>query len=217
MFKTKTPPYKETLKEEIVNSIITAISFISALAGMLYLTKIAESYPNEMAIFASTVYGGSIVFMYLSSLLYHSIQHPTAKGFFKILDHCAIYVLIAGSYTPFCLLALQGTMGWAVFSIIWSLALLGIMFKTLYIDRFEKISVFLYILMGWGAVIMIKPLYLALPFEVFTLLVAGGITYTVGTIFFVWESKHYSHAIWHIFVYIASMLHFMALFLYLIH
>ena len=213
----KSPPYKETLKEEIFNSIITAISLITSIIALVYLSLLAQTYPNKMAVFASALYGSSIVFMYLTSMLYHAIPHPKTKGVFKVLDHCAIYILIAGSYTPFCLLALQGTLGWAIFSIVWSLALLGILFKAFYTHKFEKTSVFLYILMGWGGVVMIKPLYNLLPFDVFALLVAGGLTYTCGVVFFIFEKMHYSHFIWHVFVLVASMMHFLALILYLLH
>jgi hemolysin III len=216
MVKLKTPPYKETLREEIFNSITHGIGFVFAIVALICLLFVSNEHPNGMALFASAIYGTSVIILYLISTLYHGIQHTKTKYVFKILDHCAIYVLIAGSYTPFALLALQGTFGWAVFAIVWSIAVLGIIFKAFYTNSFEKTSTILYLLMGWGGVLMIKPLYQLLSIEVFSLLVAGGITYTLGIIFFVWERLHYSHAIWHIFVFIGSLLHFLAILFYLL-
>lgn len=213
MFKFKAHPYKETKAEEIVNSLINGIGLILAIIGLVYLISAAGEHPDKIAPFAGAVYGISTIVLYLSALLYHAIPHEKTKGIFKVLDHCAIYVLIAGSYTPFALLALQGTIGWAIFAIIWSLALIGMIFKLFYTNSFEKTSTLLYVLMGWGGVIMIKPLYLILPFDVFVLLVAGGITYTLGIIFFAWERLHFSHAIWHIFVFAGSLLHFLSILL----
>lgn len=217
MLKQKAPPYKETLKEEIFNSIIHGIGFLVSIGGLFYLLHIADEHPHEMATIASVIYGTSIVLLYLISMLYHAIQHEKTKGFFKFLDHCAIFILIAGSYTPFALLALQGTLGWAVFTIIWTIALVGIVFKVFHTNKYQNFSTVLYLMMGWGGVLMVKPLYQLLSIEVFALLVAGGVTYTIGILFFIWERVHYSHAIWHVFVFLGSLFHFLAIAFYLLN
>ncbi len=216
MFKMKIPPYKETLREEIFNCIIHAVGFVLSIAALIYLIRVSSVHHHKMAVLASAVYGSSVIVLYLTSMLYHGIQHPKAKGVLKVLDHCAIYILIAGSYTPFTLLALQGPFGWGVFIAVWTLALMGVVFKFFYTNSFEKTSTLLYLLMGWGGLTMIKPLYELLPLESFILLVTGGVTYTLGIIFFIWERLHYSHAIWHVFVLVGSLLHFLAILFYLI-
>ena len=154
--------------------------------------------------------------MYLASTLYHSFQHPKVKGVFKILDHAAIYLLIAGTYTPILLVSLRDAWGWSLFGVMWGLAVAGIVFKFFFIGRFEKLSLVIYLLMGWMGVIAAGQIIDALPFGGLLWLLAGGISYTTGVIFYRWEKLKYSHAIWHLFVLGGSICHFFAIFLYVL-
>jgi hemolysin III len=155
-----------------------------------------------------------MIILYLCSTLLHSIQHKKTKDIFEILDHSAIYLLIAGSYTPFLLVTLRGPLGWSMFGVIWGLAIIGIVLKCFYVKRFVLISTLCYILMGWLIVLAIKPLFQNLPFTGLVWLVAGGLLYTFGSIFYVWRRIPYHHAIWHVFVLAGSTCHFICVLLY---
>ena len=152
----------------------------------------------------------ALLLLYLASTLYHAIQHPVAKGRLKVFDHCAIYLLIAGTYTPLTLVGLRGSVGWWLFGAIWALALAGVVFKLFYTGRFKKLSTAIYIAMGWLVVVAIKPMWQS--FDGWTLgwLFAGGLAYTLGTYFYHRESVRYSHAIWHLFVLAGSVCHYIA-------
>ncbi len=141
-----------------------------------------------------------MIILYFFSTMLHSFRPSKAKRFFAILDHSAIYLLIAGTYTPFLLVSIRGALGWTLFGIIWGLAIGGIVFKFIFVDRFNLISTLFYILMGWMIIIAIKPLYESITGTGFTLLLIGGILYSFGAIFYIWEKLPYNHAIWHLFV-----------------
>jgi len=156
------------------------------------------------------------VLLFLCSTLYHSVPHARSKAVLKRLDHCAIYLLIAGTYTPFTLVTLHGVWGWSLFAFTWGLAIVGVLFKLVATGRYEKLSVSVYLLMGWCVLAAIKPLYHALPTGGLLLLLAGGLSYSGGVAFYTWQSLRYHHAIWHVFVLAGSMLHFFAVLVYVI-
>ena len=148
--------------------------------------------------------------LYLASTLYHSFQQPVLKRRLKVFDHCAIYLLIAGTYTPFTLVGLRGTVGWSLFAAIWTLALAGVVFKLFFTGRFRKLSTLIYVAMGWLVLVAIKPVLGALDSWTFGWLVAGGVFYTLGTVFYHRESIPYAHAIWHVFCIAGSVCHYLA-------
>jgi len=154
----------------------------------------------------------TMVLLYLVSTLYHSLAHTSARPMFKVLDHAFIYVLIAGTYTPFMLVYLRGPWGWSMFGALWALAAAGVAFKVLYADRFRRASTLLYLAMGWLGVIAAKPLLGAVPSLALLWLLAGGAAYSLGTLFYVWRGQRYHHAIWHLFVLAGTGCHFVAIY-----
>lgn len=204
-----------SLSEEIVNSITHGIGAALSVAGLTVLVVLAVLYGNVTQVVSFSVYGASLIILYLASTLYHSFQHPTVKRVFKIIDHAAIFLLIAGTYTPFLLLGVQGAWGWTLLIIIWGLAILGVSFKALFIHRFQKVSVLTYILMGWLSLLIIKSLLANIAIGGLIWLAVGGAAYTVGVVFYALKKVPYMHAIWHIFVIVGSLCHYFAVLLYL--
>jgi len=195
------------LGEEIANAVTHGVGAVLAIAGLVILMVYSESgYALSFAI-----YGGTLVALYLASTLYHSLAFTRARGLFRKFDHMAIFLLIAGTYTPFCLLVLKGWIGWTLFGVVWGLTIAGIVLKSLFTGRFEWLSVTIYILTGWIVVFAIKPIYEALSVQGFVLLVAGGAAYTIGTFFYVNSRIPYSHSIWHLWVLAGSTLHFFSI------
>jgi hemolysin III len=201
------------LREEIAHSIIHGIGAILAIAGLVILIVNATTFGSARHIVSCSIFGATLVLLYSASTLYHGIQHPKAKKVFKILDHSAIYLLIAGTYTPFTLINMQGTWGWSLFGIIWLAAFLGIILQFSPLRRFSSIRLILYVAMGWAALVAIKPLSASVPMSALTLIVAGGLSYTVGIVFYLWHRLPYHHAIWHVFVLSGSALHYIAVLL----
>ena len=156
------------------------------------------------------IYGATMVILYTASTLVHSFPPGKVKHIFEILDHSAIYFFIAGTYTPFLLIAIQGALGWTLLGIVWGLAIFGTVFKVFFVDRFLQLSTVLYIIIGWLIVFAWKPLIAAVPDYGVVFLVIGGIIYSVGAIFYVWRGFEYHHAVWHLFVLVGSVLHFLA-------
>jgi len=163
-----------------------------------------------------TIFGVTLIFLYSASTLYHSIQKPKAKSILKIIDHSCIYLLIAGTYTPFLLVTLRGALGWIMFGVIWSMAIIGVLFKIFFVHRFKIISTAAYLLMGWIIVFLIKPLIASLPAGGIILLIAGGLAYSLGVIFYAWKKLPFNHAIWHLFVLAGSICHFCAIIFYVL-
>jgi hemolysin III len=157
-----------------------------------------------------------MVFLYIASALYHSSWNPRHKHILKIIDHACIYLLIAGTYTPFTLVTLRGSWGWSLFTLVWGLALVGIIFQVFFVYRFRILATLAYLLMGWIIVIAVKPLVTQLPLGGLVWLIAGGLAYTAGAVFYVWKRLPYSHAIWHLFVICGSLCHFFAVLFYVI-
>ncbi len=204
-----------TLGEEIVHSITHGVGVALSVAGLTLLLVLAILYGNAYQIVSFSIYGASLIFLYLASTLYHSFQHPRVKRVFKIIDHSAIYLLIAGTYTPFLLVAIRGVWGWTLLVIIWGLAILGISFKTLFIHRFQNLSVLAYVLMGWLSVVAVNELLVNLPLGGLIWLAVGGVVYTVGVIFYAMHKIPYTHAVWHVFVMGGSICHYFAVLFYL--
>lgn len=208
---------KQTLGEEIANSITHGIGAALATAALTILVVFAALKGDAWRIVSFAIYGSSLVLMYTSSTLYHSITNKKAKRYFRIMDHSSIFVLIAGTYTPITLLALRGTgWGWTIFGLIWGMAILGILFKLMFYGKLEKLSVVFYILMGWLAVVAIKPMLANLPTGLLIWIAVGGLSYTLGIIFYSWTKLPYSHSIWHLFVLGGSISHFFGILLYLV-
>ena len=195
-----------SLGEEIANAITHGIGAILSIAALIVLII----YGQGITTVGLVVYGATLILLYLASTLYHSLIFTRAAKLFRKFDHMAIFLLIAGTYTPFCLLALEGWVGFAILAAVWILALMGIVMKSLFTGRYEWLSVTAYIATGWLVILAIKPLHAALTSQGFTLLVAGGVAYTIGTIFYVNKRIPYSHSIWHLWVMGGSTLHFFA-------
>ena len=205
-----------SVREEIAHSATHGLGIVLSLAGLVALVTTASRTGDTWDVVASAVYGVTLVLLYLTSTLYHSIPHPPAKRILRILDHSAIYLLIAGTYTPFTLVLLRGPWGWTLFGLVWGLAILGITLKVAAIGRFRRLSLVLYIGMGWLVVIALGPLTAALARGGMILLVLGGLAYTSGVLFYVWRRLPYHHAVWHAFVLAGSVLHFFAILLYVV-
>ena len=208
---------RQSLGEEIANSITHGIGAALATAALTILVVFAALKGDTWRIVSFTIYGASLVIMYVSSTLYHSITNLKAKKYFRIMDHSSIFLLIAGTYTPITLISLRGTgWGWTIFGLIWGLAILGILFKLMFYGKLEKLSVVFYILMGWLAVVAIKPMLANLPPGLLIWIAVGGLSYTLGIIFYAWTKLPYSHSIWHLFVLGGSISHFFGILLYLV-
>jgi hemolysin III len=196
--------------EELANSITHGIGLALSIAGFAVLLVLAALRGSAWHIVGCAIYGTTLICVYTASTLYHSISRPKFRRILKILDHSAIYLLIAGTYTPFLLVNLRGAWGWSLLGVVWGLAAAGIVFKVWFVDRFQFLSTAIYIAMGWLALIAVKPLFAAVPTTGFVWLVAGGLLYTIGVLFFAWKRVPYNHAIWHVFVMAGSICHFLA-------
>ena len=201
----KRPP---TTKEEIANAITHGIGACLAIAALVVLVVFAALDGTVWHVVSFSIFGATLVLLYFASTLYHSLTNVRAKNVFHKFDHISIYLLIAGTYTPFCLTALRGWIGWTVFGIVWTCAILGAVIKSISVGKKVKLSTILYVMMGWVILIAIVPLYKAMSFNGFVLLMAGGLSYTAGTIFFIRDHVKYNHSVWHIFVIGGSLLHF---------
>lgn len=197
-------------REELANALTHGVGATAALAAGAVLITLAALRGDGWQLGAAIVFGTCLLLLYLASTLYHSFQQPAIKGRLKVLDHCAIYLLIAGTYTPFTLVGLRGPLGWGLFAAIWSLALAGVVFKLFFTGRFRRLSTLIYVAMGWLVLVAIKPVLAALDAWTFGWLVAGGAFYTLGTVFYHRESIPYSHAIWHLFCIAGSVCHYVA-------
>lgn len=189
----------KNLREELWNAITHGIGLLISIPACVFLILMAVQSGSSIEIVSNSIFGGSLVLLFLMSTLLHSMPEKY-KRFFSILDHSSIYVLIAGTYTPFLLIGIRGALGIVLLCIIWTIAIFGIVFKCLFINRFELLSLILYIAMGWLIIFAIKPLYEFLRFDGFTVLLGGGLFFTFGAIFYMWRKLPFNHAIWHLFV-----------------
>ena len=202
---------------ELFNSITHLVGTVIALIGTTVLITLAvvAGPGGARRLTALAVYGAMLVILYLSSTLYHSFSHGKVKKFFHVFDHCAIYLLIAGTYTPFTLVTLHGAWGWTLFAVVWTLAIAGVAKDAFLHGRFRAVSVALYVLMGWLVVIAFKPLQQALPAAGIAWLLAGGLVYTAGLLFFALSNKiAHTHGVWHLFVIGGSVCHYVAVLRY---
>lgn len=204
----------QSFGEEIANAVSHGVGLIASLCALPVLVLSAAAHGDAKLVAGCGVFAASLILLYAASTLYHAIPHPRAKRALRVVDHTAIYLLIAGSYTPFTLGVLRGAWGWSLLGIVWALALTGVIFKTTLGFRFPRLSVLLYLSMGWLAVVAARPLYLSLPAAGLSWLVAGGLFYTVGVIFYRWERLPYGHLVWHLFVLAGSVCHFWAVLRY---
>lgn len=210
----KLPPGYST-REELANSISHGIGFILGIVGLvLLLVQAVADGANPLAITSYSLYGASMILLFLASTLYHAIPHPKAKYWLKKFDHCAIYVLIAGTYTPFLLVGLNSPLATGLMVVIWSMALIGVLFKLVFAHRFEALSLITYLTMGWLSLVVIYQLANALPLGALLLLAGGGLIYSLGVIFYASKRIRFNHAIWHGFVLGGCFCHFMAIYLY---
>jgi hemolysin III len=199
--------------EEIANSLTHGLGAVLAVVGLVVLALVAGRHGTPRTVAACTVFGAALVLLYASSTLYHSIAHPRAKSILRVLDHSAIFLLIAGTYTPFTLVSLRGPWGLALFAVVWALAAAGVGLRLALPRRPTALFVGLYLAMGWCVVVAAKPLLAAVPPGGIALLVAGGLAYSVGVVFYVWR-RPYHHAVWHAFVLAGSAFHYAAVLLY---
>lgn len=208
-------PQPYLLKEEIANSISHGAGFVFGIVGLILLLVQAVGLDADVASITSySLYGGSIILLFLASTLYHAIPYQRAKRWLKTFDHCAIYLLIAGTYTPFLLVELRTPLAITMLVVIWSLAVLGVVFKLIFIHRFKKLSLVTYLGMGWLSLIIVYQLAISLSSGGLMLLTLGGVLYSLGVIFYVNRRIPYNHAIWHLFVLAGCVCHFLAIYLY---
>ena len=196
--------------EEIANAVSHGLGAGLSVIATFFLIRAAARTGSAIAVVAYAVFGASLILLYSMSTIYHSLSHTRARRVLETLDHSFIYILIAGSYTAFCLTILPGSLGWLIFAASWALAILGIFVKVVWFEKFPRLSVLGYIAMGWLIVFAFKPLTLALRPEALILLVAGGISYSAGTIFYALKRVRWFHAVWHLFVLAGSACHVLA-------
>lgn len=201
---------KLTVKEEIFNSITHGVGVLLSIAALVILVVLAVGKGNTWHVVSFSIYGSTMVLLYLASTLYHSFTAEKVKNLFARFDHAAIFLLIAGTYTPFLLTALRGTFGWVLFGIIWGVAVIGVVIRSIYLTRFRKLMVAIYLIMGWMFVVAVGPMIKNLPLTSLIFLLLGGIFYSVGVIFYVKRNLKYGHGIWHLFVLAGSIMHFFA-------
>lgn len=214
MSTVKTSTYSKA--EEIANSITHGLGAVLGVAGLVLLLVFSSLEGSASHVVSSAIYGSALIILYLASTLYHAIPSPRAKRFFQKLDHSSIFLLIAGTYTPITLNALGGPWGWSIFGTVWGLALIGIILELATQKRYKKISITLYLCMGWLIVIAVKPMIENVAAGGLILLLSGGLVYSLGIIFYLWKRCPFNHAIWHLFVLAGSILQFFAVFFYIL-
>jgi hemolysin III len=205
-----------TVGEEIAHAVTHGIGALLSIAGLTVLVAFAALYGNAWHITSSSIYGATLILLYTASTLYHGIPQPVAKRILRRIDHAAIFLLIAGTYTPFTLVNLRGEWGWILFGLVWGFAALGVVLAAVAERRIKWLSLTLYLGLGWLVVIAIEPLLDAVASGGLILLLAGGLCYSLGVIFYVWKGLAYHHAVWHMFVMAGSMLHFFSIFYYVL-
>ncbi len=205
-----------SLTEEIWHAITHGIGLALSIAALTIMVAYSSMSGSAISVLASVLFGTTLIILYGSSTLYHAITHHELKKKFQQFDHASIYILIAGSYTHVTLVSLGDTLGYSIFAVVWGVSLVGIYLKFAYPGRFEKLSLVLYLLLGWLIVIAIKPLFDVMEPGGLWLLLTGGLFYTFGVIFYVWDSLPFNHAIWHLFVMGGSISHFLMVLLYVI-
>jgi len=202
--------------DELASSVVHGIGIVLSVAGLATLVAFSAIHGDVRAIVSSAVFGTALILLYTASTLYHSIPGETAKRVLRTLDHIAIFLLIAGTYTPFTLLALPGAWGWSLFAAIWTLAAVGSALELGWLKRYRKFAVLLYVAMGWIGLVAFRPLADSLATGGLALLIGGGVAYTLGVPFYLARKLPYHHTVWHVFVLAGSVLHFLAVLLYVL-
>jgi hemolysin III len=202
--------------EEIAHSLTHGIGFGLGVAALVVLVVVAVRNGGVVQTVAASIYGSTLVILYAASTLYHALPRGRAKQVFNILDHSGIFLLIAGTYTPFTLVTLRGGWGWSLFGVIWGCAVLGIVIESVWMGKVRRPQLVLYLLMGWAALVAIRPLLGNLEAGGLYLLFGGGLAYSLGVVFYAWRGFRYHHAIWHVFVLAGSILHFFAVLFYVL-
>ena len=199
-----------TLREEFANALTHGLGVVAALCASSVLITMAALRGDVWQLSSAIIYGITLVLLYAASTLYHAVPHANAKARLKVFDHCAIYLLIAGTYTPITLISLRESWGWWMFGTIWTLAMLGVIFKLFFTGRFKLVSTLIYVGMGWLVILAIKPILMHLDNWTLGWLFVGGLFYTGGTWFYMHQRLRYAHAIWHLFVLAGSISHYVA-------
>ena len=210
-------PTQETyyLGDILANAITHGIGAALAIAGAAYLITVSTR-GTATQIVSCSVFAATLILVYICSTLYHSLVRTRARHVFHILDHSSIYLLIAGTYTPFCLVSLRGTLGWTIFGVEWGLAVFGVIFKCFAVGKYEVASALVYLAQGWVAVVAVKPLIHSLGWHGLMWMGAGGVAYTLGIVFFALDRLRYFHALWHLFVLAGSVAHYFAILFYVV-
>ncbi|MFR3684285.1 MAG: PAQR family membrane homeostasis protein TrhA [Enterococcus sp.] len=204
---------KYLITNEVLNAVTHGIGVVLSIVGFVFLLKKADSGLHYVSFI---IYGVSLLLLFLASTLYHSLIFTKAKKVFQVFDHCSIYLLIAGTYTPYCLLYIKGTIGIVLLSVIWLAAIIGIVYKSLTLSKVKsvsKLSTIIYNVMGWAVVIALPSLYHSVGLKGLLLLVGGGVAYTVGSVFYSMKNRRYMHVVWHLFVMLGAMLMFFSIYL----
>lgn len=210
-------PHAYSHGEEVAHAITHGVGAVASIVGLVFMLLWASAYGDIWHIVSVAIYGASLILLYLASTLYHALTWPAAKNFFQHLDHAAIYVLIAGTYTPFLLISLRGPWGYSLLAVVWSIAIAGVALELLFREQRKKwLSLTLYLGMGWMALVAIKPMLENVSSTGLLLLLAGGLAYSLGVIFYTRKSMKYHHAIWHVFVLAGSVFHFFSIFLHVL-
>ena len=204
-----------TLGEEIFNSVSHGVGVALACVGFGILIVLSALYGDAWAVSSSIVYSFSLFALYLASTLYHACPNRRVKGVLQVLDHCSIFLLIAGTYTPYTLITLRGVLGWTLFAVVWGAAIVGVVLNAIDVQKYSRISMVCYVAMGWVVVLAIRPLMASLAWRGLVLLALGGVFYTVGIVFYVIR-RSYMHSIWHLFVLAGSVCHYLSILLYVI-
>lgn len=204
-----------SVKEEIANAITHGLGAGLAIAGLVLLVVFAAGSSDPWRVVSGAVYGSALIVLYLASTLYHALPSPRVKRLFRVFDHSAIYILIAGTYTPFLLVSMRGPWGWSLFGVLWGITVVGIAFKFFCVGRWDRLSTALYVAMGWVALLALKPALTMIPVPAMIMAALGGLLYTAGVFFYMSERVSYNHAIWHLFVLGASTVQFFGVLLFL--
>lgn len=199
---------------EVFNAITHGIGVGLSIAGLVILLIKGVRLGSTIHVVAYSIYGATLILLFLASTLYHSLIFTKARKVFQVFDHSSIYLLIAGSYTPYCLLTIQGPLGWGLFAVIWLMAILGVIYKSLWLSKKGKTAVLIYIIMGWLCLIAVKPLYLGLGSTGILLLVLGGLSYTIGAVFYSFKNVKFMHVVWHLFVLAGAAFMFFSILFY---
>ncbi len=207
---------RSSFAEEVAHAITHGIGLLLSIAALVILVVFASLRGDAWHVVSVSIYGTTLILLYAASTVYHALRPSRAKEVLRLLDHAAIYLLIAGTYTPFTLVNLRGAWGWSLFGVVWGLAALGVVFETVATQRWRTLSVVLYVGLGWLVAIAVKPLLNAVETGGLILIALGGLAYTGGIVFYRWRELPYNHAVWHVFVLVGSACHFFAILFYVI-